>query len=200
MLAVETLQRAGVRITESELDEILAHVLSDMLPITIVRDPRRELTEADTAALERGGLSLAPPDDTGLDDPIAQTAATFASLLATSFTVNQVAAILGVSMGRIRQELSAGTIYGMKDVSGWRLPRWQFTDGLTGLLPGIRRVFPHLDRAVHPVAVYTWFTSPNPDLPIDENEEIILSPRDWLRSGRDAGVIAALVGTLGIAP
>jgi hypothetical protein len=50
------------------------------------------------------------------------------------------------------------------------------------------------------VAVYTWFTSPDPDLTIDANEEITLSPRDWLRSGRNPQVVADLAGALGIAP
>lgn len=112
----------------------------------------------------------------------------------------KAAQLLGVSTGRVRQELYAGTIYGLKEVSGWRLPRWQFADDLTGLLPGIRRVLPHLDRSLHPVAVYTWFTSAHTDLSIDENEEVMLSPRDWLRSGRSPAVVAELAGALGIAP
>ena len=171
-----------------------------MVPAPLPTNPRMELTEADAAALERGGLALEPLDVPGPDDPIMKTVATYASLLASSLTVSQVAHILGVSTGRVRQELYAGAIYGIKETGGWRLLRWQLTDDLTGLLPGIRRVLPHLDRGIHPVAVYTWFTSPDPDLTIDENEEITLSPRDWLRSGRDPQVVADLAGALGIAP
>ena len=113
MLAVEALQRAGVRITEKELDELLVQVVSAMLPTPLPRNPRMELTEADAAALERGGLALEPLDDLGPDDPIVKTVATYASLLASSLTVSQVAPILGVSTGRVRQELYAGTIYGI---------------------------------------------------------------------------------------
>jgi hypothetical protein len=200
VLAIEALQRAGVRITEQELDELLVQVVSAMVPAPLPRNPRMELTEADAAALERGGLALQPLDDLGPDDPIVKTVATYASLLASSLTVSQVAHILGVSTGRVRQELYAGTIYGIKDTGAWRLPRWQFADDLTGLLPGIRRVLPRLDRSILPIAVYTWFTSPDPDLTIDENEEITLSPRDWLRSGRNPQVVADLAGALGIAP
>jgi hypothetical protein len=96
-----------------------------------------------------------PLDDPGPDDPIVKTVATYASLLASSLTVSQVAHILGVSKGRVRRELYAGAIYGIKDKRAWRLPRWQLTDELTGLLPGIRRVLPRLDHGIHPVAVYT---------------------------------------------
>ena len=200
MLAVETLQRAGVHITERELDEMLVQIVSDMLRTPLPRNPRYELTEADAAALERGGLALEPLDEIGADDPIVRTAAIYASLRATSLTVSQTARLLGVSMGRVRQELYARTMYGIKDVSGWALPRWQFSDDLTGLLPGMRQVLPHLDRGLHPVAVYTWMTSPNPDLTVDEHEEVTLSPRDWLRSGRSPHVVATLVKAFGIAP
>lgn len=108
---------------------------------------------AEDEGYQRGGLSLEPLDEIGPHDPIVQTAAVYASLLASSLTVSQAAQILGVTTGRVRQELYAGTIYGLKEVSAWRLPRWQFADDLTGLLPGIRRVLPHLDRGLHPVAI-----------------------------------------------
>lgn len=200
MLAVEALQKAGVRITDRELDDVLVHVVSEMIRSPLPHTPRQELTDAEAAALERGGLALEPVEEIGADDPIVETAAIYASLLATSFTVSQVAAILGVSMGRVRQELYAGTMYGIKDVGAWRLPRWQFNDDVTGLLPGIRRVLPRIDRGIHPVAVYTWFTSPDPDLVIDDDEEITVSPRDWLRSGCSSDVVAELASALGTAP
>lgn len=200
MLAVEALQRAGVHITEQELDGVLARVVSDMVGAPFPRHPRQELTEADAAALERGGLSLEPLGEIGPDDPIVKTAATYASLLATSLSVNEAARIMGVSAGRVRQELHAGTIYGIKDIGGWKLPRWQFDDDVDGLLPGIRRVLPHVDRTMHPVAVYTWFTSPDPDLIADEDENSALSPRDWLRSGRSPAVVAELADTLAMMP
>ena len=200
VLAIETLHKAGVRITEQELDDMLAQVVSDMVRLPLPHNPRQELTDADAAALERGGLSLHPLDATGPDDPVVKTATIYAGLLASSLTVSQAARVLGVSTGRVRQEVYAGTIYGIKDIGGWRLPRWQFDDDVSGLLPGIRQVLPHLDRSIHPVAVYTWFTSPDPDLTVDDDEKIVLSPRDWLRSGRSPQVVAELAGALGIAP
>ena len=200
MLAIETLHKAGVRITEKELDDMLAQVVSDMVRLPLPRNPRQELTDADAAALERGGLSLQPLDAPGADDPVVKTATIYAGLLASSLTVSQAARALGVSTGRVRQEVYAGTIYGIKDMSGWRLPRWQFADDVSRLLPGVRQVLPHLDRGIHPVAVYTWFTSPDPDLTVDADEKAALSPRDWLRSGRSPQVVAELAGALGIAP
>lgn len=200
MLAVEALQKVGVRITEQEMDALLLKAVSEMVPAPLVSNPRQELTEADAVALERGGFSLQPIVHSGPDDPIVQTAAIYATLLATSLSVTDVARMLGVESSRVRQQLVARMLYGIKDVSVWRLPRFQFNDDLTGLLPGVRRVLPHLSQALHPVAVYTWFTSPNPDLVTDKDEEIALSPRDWLRSGRSPKSVADLAASLGTAP
>lgn len=68
------------------------------------------------------------------------------------------------------------------------------------MLPGVRHVLPHLDRGIHPVVAYQWFTSPNIDLIIDDNEEVTLSPRDWLRGGYSPEAVAELAATLGVAP
>lgn len=200
MLAVDALQQAGIRITEQEMDALLLKVVSEMVPLPLLRNPRLELTEAEAAALERGGFSLEPIDSMEPDDPIMHTAAMYATLLATSLSVPEAARILGVETSRVRQQLIARTLYGIKDVGTWRLPRFQFNDDLTGLVPGIRRILPHLSRSLHPVAVYTWFTSSDPDLVSDENEEIALSPRDWLRSGRSPAPVAELAASLGVAP
>ena len=200
MLTVDALTRAGVRITEHELDALLLRIVSEMAPTSLPRVPRQELTEADAAALERGGFALEPLENSGADDPVAQTAALYAALLATSLSVTEVARMLDVETSRVRQQLTARTLYGIKDVGAWRLPRFQFNDGLSGLLPGVRRVLPHLSRTLHPVAEYTWFTSPDPDLVIDEDEELALSPRDWLRGGRSPEPVAELAASLGIAP
>jgi hypothetical protein len=118
VLAVEALQRAVARITEQELDEVLVQVVSAMVPALLPTNPRMELTEADAAALEHGGLALEPLDAPGPDDPLVKTVATYASLLASSLTVSQAAHVLGVSTGRVRQELYAGTIYGIKETGG----------------------------------------------------------------------------------
>ncbi len=198
MQAVETLQKAGVRITPQELDELMTRVLVDIVRISLPLNPRDEMTGAAAAALERGGLSLEPLSAMGPDDPIIKTAALYAGLIAASLTVTQASGILGVGTSRIRQELYNHTIYGIKDVGGWRLPNWQFNDEMTGLLPGVRRVLPHIDRHLHPVGVYRWFTSPHPDLFIDEDEEVVLSPRDWLRTGRSSETVAELADALGV--
>jgi len=44
----------------------------------------------------------------------------------------------------------------------------------------MENVLPRLDAAIHPVGVFNWFTSPNPDLGLEESGFEPTSPRDWL--------------------
>jgi len=71
----------------------------------------------------------------------------------------------------------------------WRIPIFQF-DGHR-LLPGLEEVVPSLPRDFHPVAVYRWFTSPNPDL-LPEDLDRELSPREWLLAGYSPKIVAQL--------
>jgi hypothetical protein len=43
-----------------------------------------------------------------------------------------------------------------------------------------------IDGSMHPVALSNWFTLPNPDLNLDEEERTV-SPREWLLSGGPCG-------------
>jgi hypothetical protein len=48
-----------------------------------------------------------------------------------------------------------------------------------------------LDPDLHPVAVFRWFTTPNPDLIVEgPGEGRTVSPRDWLRLGLAPRVVA----------
>ncbi len=120
-----------------------------------------------------------------------RTIARYAALLAGSRTVGEVAALLGVDESRVRQRLAARTLYGIKRGRDWLLPDFQFERA--GEVPNIGVVLPRLSSELHPVAVATWFTLPNPDLVI-EGEPV--SPRDWLRSGGAARSVATLAAAL----
>src|SRR5207302_900754 len=110
-----------------------------------------------------------------------------------SLSVLQAARLLGVDASRVRQRLAAHTLYGLKVGRSWLLPRYQF-DG-ERIIPGVEKVFSRLRSDLHPIAVYTWFTSPDPDL-IEGVGQAPVSPRDWLRSGGDAGLVAGIAAAL----
>ena len=191
-LSASDLDRAGIGLQPEEFERLVLEVVQQ-LPATAATDPRRELTPDDAAALSRGGFDLEPLAP-GTDDPLTRTAAEYSALVVTGLSVAQVARALGVDDSRVRQRLAKRTLYGIKLRDGWRLPAFQFDERRDGrLIPGLEQVIPALDPALHPVAVYRWFTLPHPDLLVDD---AAVSPRDWLRSGGSPAEVAALAAAL----
>jgi hypothetical protein len=155
---------------------------------------RADLTREEAEALEQGGFMLG--DGRGAEDPLATTVAEYAALLDSSLSTGEAAKRLGVDPRRIRQRLTSQppTLYGVRIGSGWYIPEFQF-DG-DKVVQGIDEVVSHLDPELHPVAVYRWFTSPSPDLPMDEPSGRNLSPRDWLRLGLPVQPVSDLASNL----
>ena len=181
---VAYLQSPGIRVAPSTLDEMVREAVTRLRRTLYRPDPRPDLTEAEVAALLRGGFVL-EPTDLGPEDPLVQTAAEFAALLKESLPTAAAAERLGVDPSRIRQRLTSDppSLYGIRLDSGWVVPEFQL-DG-DKPIPGIAEVVASLDPELHPVSVFRWFTQPNTDLVLErEGEEPRrLSPRDWLRLG-----------------
>ena len=149
------------------------------------------LTEAEDAALARGGVEPVSDDELRLVD--AQAVAAYQQLRAESLTVDQAARRLGVNTSRVRQRLAAGSLYGLKDGNAWLLPEFQFV--ANGLVPGIEVVLRKLPRDISPLAMARWLARPNPDLRT-RNEERPLSPRQWLLEGNAPEPAAELAAAL----
>lgn len=74
------------------------------------------------------------------------------------------------------------TLYSIKLDDRRYVPLFQFRrDGF--LVPNISLVNAALPTDMHPVEVYDWFTSPDADLTLGEEEGRALSPLQWLDSG-----------------
>jgi len=157
------------------------------LPETRRLEAEAALTGAEAAVLRDGGFDLAAPPEA--DGPLARGVARFASLIATSLSTAEAAERLRVNPSRIRQRLGEGSLYGFKLADDWKIPTFQFTD--EGLVPGIGQVVRSLPNDLHPVAVATWFETPNPDL-VDEASGSALTPSQWLRLGSSPTVAAEL--------
>ena len=149
------------------------------------------LTDAEVAVLSEGGFETDLQQEG--DDPLALGIGRFASLIAASLTTAGAARRVGVNSSRIRQRLKARTIYGFKHGRGWRIPAFQFSGRI--LVPGIDQAIKALPADLHPVAVATWFTIPNPDL-VDKTAEEPVTPLEWLGAGRDSDTVAALAADL----
>ena len=74
------------------------------------------------------------------------------------------------------------------------IPDFQFSD--VGLVPDIVLVNRTLDPSAHPVAVFNWYHTPNPDLFLEDDLEQTVSPLDWLRAGREPDRIVLIAADL----
>jgi hypothetical protein len=190
-LSTAAFERVGVEIQPDEIDALLAEAVAAVVPSPPLASGT-ELTPDEVAALQRGGVDPSPPA-ARVRQVLARSAAAYAALVGTAYTVAEAAQFLGIDESRVRHRLAARTLYGLRHGAGWRLPRFQFEGGT--LVPGVQRVFPSLEPGMHPLAVARWFTSPDPDLTV---EDVALSPRDWLLAGGDPDAVARIAGSLGI--
>lgn len=164
---------------------------------TVKKFPLRapSFTADERALLARGGFDADSLVDSGID-PIEVAASEFARLRNESYTTEEAATVLGVSVGRIRQRLTSipPSLYGIKAAGDWRIPRFQFEG--QHLIAGIESVVAQLRAELNPVAVWRWFTTANPDLPADEDETRLLTPLEWLRTGGASEIVGMLASDL----
>lgn len=186
------LHARGLQIEPESLSPLFEDALRDMRRTLYPPDPAADLSVPEVEALRRGGFELAPVTADS-SNALAQTAAEYAVLCDTSLTAGETARKLKVDPSRVRQLLSARKIYGLQIRGAWKIPVFQF-DG-DRLLPGLEEVVPALPKDLHPVGVYHWFTTPNPDLAPEELERA-LSPREWLLTGRSPSTVADLAADL----
>lgn len=152
--------------------------------------PATQLTTRETEALAAGGLDLADRRRRE-PDPIAETAARFAALLADSADVAEVAGRLGVTRARVRQRAQERTLLAFREGDEWRFPRGQFA--AAAAIRGLPAVALALPRDLHPVAAWTFLNEPSADLAVGDEPA---SPLDWLRSGGPPEPVAAIAREL----
>jgi len=165
--------------TPEALNESLRRVLDGIEPM-VYEAPSRGLTAAEQAALMAGGLRLERTSDRDL---VAESAVRFAAIVERSLAAEQVAQKIGMTSSRVRQLIAARELYSFR-LDGKRLvPDFQIRDGK--LVPNIGDVNQALPETIHPLGVYNWYHLENVDLCIDEAQEVLRTPLDWLAEGRD---------------
>ena len=149
------------------------------------------LSSEERAALDAVGVKARPKINIG---PLAAGALERKSIIDTSYTTEEVAKHLGVSVGRIRQRVKEKTLYSMRveDGKSWSFPSWQFTDD--GEVPSLKTVLKALPSDLNMQDVFGFFTTLQPDLE-DENGEPMV-PLDWLIGHGDPSEISELARDL----
>ena len=187
------LQARGLRIQAPKaLNEALRLALEDM-QATLYGEAEEELTAAEQAVLRRGGLVL---EEQPGRDPLADTAGEYAAIIESSLSTSEAGKRLGFGAGRIRQMVADRTLYRVLLEGRRYIPMFQFVKGRNRLVPNIGRVNEALDPELHPVEVYNWYTTPNPDLFLDDDVERTVSPLDWLKAGNPVEPVVRLAERL----
>ncbi len=152
------------------------------------------LSDHERAFLQRSGaVGLDPIPSDRIRSNILSVASEYAKMAAQAYTLKQVADLLEVTTGRIRQRIDAGTLYAVASHRGRVCPQWQFHEGTT--LPGLDSVLKAVSPEAHPIAVQHFFLNISPDLesPMFDTP---LSPRDWLISGHPVDEVVILAREL----
>jgi len=175
---------------DSLLDALRAAL--ETTPSALYGRSSSELTDAERDALRAGGVDFDRPLR---KDPLEGTIALFAALIESSLSVKETAERLAVPPAQVRQMIARRTLYSIKLDERRHVPRFQFhEDG--SLVANVTRVNPALPEDLHPVSVYDWYTSPNPDLVLDGTDGDAVAPLDWLASGGDPKLPATLARRL----
>ena len=176
--APDYLEARGISGPDAVADA-LHRVLENMQPM-IYDSPTRGLTEHEQAILREGGLRL---ERTGGPDLAAEGAVRFAALIEHSLSAEEVAAQLKVTPGRVHQMVSSRDLFSFRVDARRLVPGFQIRDGR--LIPNIAQVNKALPATMHPLGIFNWYHRENVDLYIDEEQEVCLTPLEWLAEGRD---------------
>ena len=155
-----------------------------------VDEPATQFSELDRDILAGGGLDLTHRRARD-PDPLAETAARFAALLADSEDVGAVADRLGVTRARVRQRALERSLLAIREDDEWRFPRAQFADGAP--IRGLPAVSIALSGDLHPVVAWRFLTEPTVELELDDHP---VAPLDWLRSGGSPDPVVAIAREL----
>src|SRR5690348_16064162 len=103
-LSTAAFEQAGIHVDAEELDQLLAAAVAAVVPSTPLA-AGTDLTPDEVAALQRGGLNSSPPAER-VRDVLARSAAAYAALIATAYTVGEAARLLGIDESRVRHRLA----------------------------------------------------------------------------------------------
>jgi hypothetical protein len=108
---------------------------------------------------------------------------------ASSMSIAEAAATLGVDRSRISHRLAGGTLWAYTVGGARRIARWQFT-AQGALLPGLREVVAAIPEGVTPPTVEAFMRAPLAELGG-------AAPVGYLADGGDPAVVAGFLAALG---
>lgn len=184
----------GIRAKTPEgLNKAMQLALESM-SATLFGDAESELTASEQTVLKRMGMPLEPTPDA---DPVGDAAAEYAALIDSSLGTAEVGKRTGLGGSRVRQMVADRSLYSMLLDGRRYVPIFQFLDADgKKLVPNIGQVNKALDPEFHPLQIYEWYTSPNPDLFLNDDIDQTISPLEWLKRGNDPEPVVRLAEML----
>jgi hypothetical protein len=155
--------------------------------------PVPALPEAEVQALAAVGLRPGRQTSARAESARARYALTFLDLYRQADTPNEVAARLRLDPSRIRQRVREHSLLSIEWNGEKRIPRFQFEGNAE--VPGVAKLVAATRAKMSPLAFAMWFTTPTPDLAVDQ-ADTPLSPREWLLRTGDVDTVLALAGAL----
>ncbi len=185
------LERAGLHVSEADLETMFSETLAAVLPPYPPIDARKALPADELAFLQQAGVALddLAPLPAGVVPPEVRTAGKLASILVSALAVSDAAARLSIDASTLRHRLAVPSVYAVRVNGAWKLPLFQFRDTLDAIIPGFGALAPALGD-LHPVDVFNWFTLPHVELEVADRSA---SPREWLLSGGSPKRLVALL-------
>lgn len=145
-----------------------------------------------TAAEREILATLGIADETENLFPLADTLAIQEMLVATAVPIAEAATIMDARPEDLRERLEDGYLLGVwLDGHHWRVLAFQLTED--GALPGLDMVLGKIPKDTNPVAIWAFFTTPQPRLMRGGR---MVEPVEWLVSGGDVERIAELARQL----
>ena len=166
--------RPSLRVFTAALD----HELSEQDRQRLAAETTSQLTPQQRGRL--GLNDLRCPATNGDVGPRIRTALKFGALCATALAVPDAAALLQCDASDVTGRVKDRSLYAppWPSAVAMRLPLFQFDADAP--VPKVGNILPALDARIHPVGLFNWFTSPNPDLALEPTHYEPTSPRDWL--------------------
>jgi hypothetical protein len=162
----KAVRASGVSVADFQ-SGVIDPVLMDMArrPVSYFESARRALPKSEALVLKALGANVDyPAEDThqAFSRGAMWLRFEWQKLLHDSWTRQQVASFLGISLPRVSQMQKQHTLYSFVHESKNYFPPFQFTED--GIVPELSRVIARLRKDAHPVLVNEFFTTPSPDL------------------------------------
>ncbi len=178
--------RAGVPVGHSLVDEFLRERREEFLRDAVRSEP---LTPEEIEALKQGGADLSDREDGW--DPYRSYQEGLAVMLIESLSDDEFCSRLNLSLNDVERLVSEKKVYSVDQYGPRLFPLFQIQGD--ALLPGFERVGPVIPTTCLPYVLDGWWRHPNSEFEPELDDDVLLSPREWLINGNDVDAVISAI-------